>query len=246
MKMKDAVVLVTGANRGLGRALAEVCLAAGARRIYAAARDPKQLESLVEPARDRIVPLPLDITSASSLEAAAAKAADVSVLINNAGVLGSFNVLSSNQEQIARDFTTNFFGTLAATKAFLPALERAAAREHAAVVNVLSVVSLANMPAIGGYSASKAAALSITQALRFDLLRKGIRVHAALPGAIDTDMVRDFEMPKTSPQDVAKGIIDGVEQDLDDILPDPMSRELVSIWRRDSKALEHQFAAMSG
>jgi NAD(P)-dependent dehydrogenase (short-subunit alcohol dehydrogenase family) len=105
-------------------------------------------------------------------------------------------------------------------------------------------VSLANMPALGAYSASKAAAFSITQALRGDLAKKGISVHAALPGAIDTDMVRSFEMPKTSPEAVAAGILDGVEASEEDIAPDPMSRELFASWRRDPKDLERRLAAM--
>jgi NAD(P)-dependent dehydrogenase (short-subunit alcohol dehydrogenase family) len=246
MKIENSVVLVTGANRGLGKALVLASLALGARRIYAGARDPKQLEPLVQRAPERVAPLELDITSRTSLERAAAGANDVSLLINNAGVLSSYDIVASSPEQILRDFEINVFGTLATTKAFLPALGRAAEREQAAVVNVLSVVSLANMPALGGYSAAKAAAYSATQALRHTLAKKRIRVHAALPGAIDTDMVRSFDMPKTRPELVAQGILEGVEQDLDEIMPDPMSRELVSIWRRDAKALERRLASMSG
>lgn len=246
MKMNNAVVLVTGANRGLGRALVQASLDAGARRVYAGARDAKQLEAVVRSAPDRIVPLALDITDSRSLEAAAAAAADITVLFNNAGVLASYNVLSSSAEQLAQEFTTNFFGLVGATKAFLPALERAGAAGDAALVNVLSVVSLANMPAIGGYSASKAAAFSVTQALRADLVKKRISVHAVLAGSIDTDMVRTFEMPKTSPEAVAKGILDGVELGLEEILPDPMSRDLFALWKRDPKELEQKLAGLSG
>jgi NAD(P)-dependent dehydrogenase (short-subunit alcohol dehydrogenase family) len=246
MKMNNAVVLVTGANRGLGRALVQVILEAGARRVYAGARDPKQLEAIVGAAPDRIVPLAIDITDARSLEAAAARAADITVLVNNAGVLSSYNVLTSSTEQIALDFTTNVFGMLAATKAFLPALERSGAAGEAALVNVLSIVSLASMPLLGGYASAKAAAFSITQALRGELAKKQIRVHAALPGTIDTDMVRGFDTPKTSPEVVAKSIIEGVEQGLEEILPDPMSRDLHAVWKRDPKALEQMFASMTG
>jgi len=240
MKIKDAVILVTGANRGLGLALVREALAGGAKRVYATARDPKQLEALVRESRDRIVPLALDIEDAASLAAAALRAPDVTMLINNAGVLASYNLLASRHEDIARDFATNTFGMLAATKAFLPALERAGG---AALVNVLSIVSLSNMPAIGGYSASKAAAYSFTQGLRGELGKKHISVHAVLAGAIDTDMVRAMEMPKTSAKDVAKAIIDGVEQGLEDIYPDPASRGMSEVWRRDPKALERQLGA---
>ena len=248
MNLQNKVILVTGANRGLGLALVEASLEAGAARVYAGPRDPVQLSALVKRAEGRVVPLSLDITDQSSLAAAAARASDVSVLLNNAGVLASYNLLTSNDRDIAQDFTTNFFGTLAATKAFLPALGRAAAAEPggAALVNVLSVVSLSNMPALGAYSASKAAAFSMTQALRPDLRKLGISVHGVFAGAIDTDMVRAMDMAKTSPRHVARAIVEGVQQGVEDIFPDPMSQGLFSVWRQDPKDLERQFAEMSG
>ncbi|MDB5218982.1 MAG: short-chain dehydrogenase/reductase [Myxococcaceae bacterium] len=195
-------------------------------------------------APSRVVPLAIDITNAASLEAAAKLAPDVALLFNNAGVLASYNLLTSTKEDIAQDFSTNVFGLLAATKAFLPALQRARAKGSAALVNVLSIVSLSNMPALGAYSASKAAAFSTTQGLRADLAKLHIRVHGVFAGAIDTDMVRAMDMVKTSPADVAQAIIEGVEQDIEDILPDPMSRSLVELWRRDPKALERQLGGM--
>jgi NAD(P)-dependent dehydrogenase (short-subunit alcohol dehydrogenase family) len=246
MKFEHAIVLVTGANRGLGRALVEASLQAGARRVYAGARDPSKLAEVVARSEGRVVALGLDITSRDSLAKAADQANDVTLLINNAGVLASFGLLTSSAEAIARDFATNLFGTVAACKAFLPALERASARGEAALVNVLSVVSLANMPALGGYSASKAAASSITQALRGDLAKRKIGVHGVFAGAIDTDMVKDMEMAKTSPAEVARGIIEGVERGEEDIFPDAMSRQLSAIWRENPKQLERQLASMSG
>lgn len=245
MKMQDSVVLVTGANRGLGRALVEALLARGARKVYAAARSPGQLEALARSTEGRVVPLAIDVTSSASLAAAAAQAEDVGVLVNNAGVLASFDVLTATDEQMKQDFDVNFHGTLATTKAFLPALERTArAGRSAAVVNVLSIASLANVPALAAYSASKAAALSITQALRIALAKRDVRVHGVLAGAIDTDMVRAMEMPKTSPADVARGILEGVERDEDDITPDAMSKQLVAMWRSDPKALERELGKM--
>lgn len=245
MKLNEQVVLVTGANRGLGRALVDAALQAGARRVYAAARDPQQLREVAARER-RVVPLALDITSEASLAAAAAQAPDVSVLFNNAGVLASYNLLTSKADDISLDFATNCFGTLAATKAFLPALQRAGVAGGAAVVNVLSVVSLSNMPALGAYSASKAAAFSITQALRYDLAKRGISVHAVFAGAMDTDMVRAMTMTKTSPVDVASAVIAGLEDGAEDIFPDPMSQGAFATWRRDPKELERQLASMSG
>jgi len=248
MKLSHAVVLITGANRGLGRALVQASLDAGARRIYAGARNPAQLDEIVRTAPDRIVPLALDITEPRSLEAAAAAAPDVTVLINNAGVLASYNVLASSRAALEQDFATNLFGTLSATQAFLPALARAGAAGGAALVNVLSVVSLASMPALGGYSAAKAAAFSITQAMRGELAARGIAVHAVLAGAIDTDMIRAMEMamPKANPAVVARAVIEGVELGLEDITPDPISRDMVAMWRRDPKALERQLAGLTG
>ena len=246
MKIRNSVVLVTGANRGLGRSLVEEALARGAARVYASARDVGSLAGIVELAKERVIPLALDVTDASSLAKAAERAPDVSLLINNAGVLASYNALTSSAEDLAKDFAVNVYGMLGATKAFLPALERAGARGEAALVNVLSVVSLASMPGIGGYSSSKAAAFSLTQAMRGELAKKGIAVHAALPGAIDTDMVRAFEMTKTSSATVAKGILAGVEQGLEEIAPDPMSFELFSKWQRDPKELERTLGGMAG
>lgn len=246
MKMNDAVVLVTGANRGLGRALVQRLLDAGARKVYATARRPEQLADLERAGRGKVVPLALDVNDAASIAAAAKSAPDVTVLVNNAGVLASGSLLTSNDQAIGQEFATNVFGTLAVTKAFLPSLERAGSNGGAAIVNVLSVVSLASMPAIGAYSASKAAAYSMTLALRSELAGRKVAVHAVLPGPIDTDMVRGMEMPKTSPEAVAKAIVEGVERGHDDIAPDPMAADVVGQWGRDPKAVERQFASMSG
>jgi NAD(P)-dependent dehydrogenase (short-subunit alcohol dehydrogenase family) len=245
MKIKDAVVLVTGANRGLGRAIVDASLEAGARRVYAGARDPEALTELVRSANGRVVPLAIDITSAPSLARAAELAPDVGVLINNAGVLASYGLLTSPDADIVRDFAINCFGTLAASKAFLPALQRAASDGPAALVNLLSVVSLANMPAIAAYSASKAAASSLTQALRAELRALNIAVHGVFAGAIDTDMTRGMSMAKARPLDVARAILEGVEQGVEDIFPDDMAKGAFATWRSDPKELERQLAAMS-
>ncbi|HYO97756.1 MAG TPA: SDR family NAD(P)-dependent oxidoreductase [Polyangiaceae bacterium] len=246
MNIENAVVLVTGANRGLGRAIVAAVLRRGARRVYAGARDPSKLDSVVQLSPERVRPLPLDIASAESLAAAALAAPDVEVLFNNAGVLASYDVITSSREEIAQDFAINFFGLVDTTKAFLPALERAGSAGGAALVNVLSVVSLASVPELGAYSASKAAAFSITQALRGRLLKKGVSVHGAFPGPIDTDMVRAMEMKKTDADEVARAIVLGVEQGVEDISPDPVGQGALATWRRDPKLLERQFASMFG
>jgi short-subunit dehydrogenase len=165
----------------------------------------------------------------------------VNLLINNAGLLASFSVLGSDLADLARDIETNFVGPLAVTRAFVRGIEEAGG---GAVVNILSVVALASMPGLGGYSASKAAAFSVTQALRAELRAKKIAVHAVFPGPVDTDMARGIDLPKTSPQAVAAAILAGIERGDEDIFPDPMSLDLAARWQRDPKELERQFGRM--
>lgn len=240
-RFANSTILVTGANRGLGRALVQAALDASAKRVYAAARDPRTLEALVRSAPDRVAAVQLDVTDAASVAAAARLAPDVDVLINNAGVLAAFDILTTKPEDLMRDFATNTFGIVTTTKAFLPALSRNAS---GVLVNVLSIVSLANMPALGGYSAAKAAAYSLTQGLRPELTRRGVSVHAVLPGPIDTDMVKDMPMQKTSAAEVAQAIIDGVNAGAFEIFPDPASREMNAVYRRDPSALAAQLSGM--
>ncbi len=180
MKIEGSIALVTGANRGLGKALVSALVEAGAAKVYAAARDERKLSA----DSSRVVPLALDTTKPEQIAAAVRKANDVTLLINNAGALTSYDVLATSQADFDADFRTNVHGTLAVIKAFLPVLERAPG--GATIVNVLSLTSLASFPALGGYSASKAAAYSVTQALRPQLKAKHIDLLAVLPGPIDT------------------------------------------------------------
>lgn len=240
MKLNDSSVLVTGSNRGIGRALVAALLAHGVRRVYAAARDPK---NVVPPAGagDRVVPLALDVTDPAAIEAAAARAEGVTVVVNNAGSLASFGVLTSTPTELDHDYRTNVMGPLLVARAFAPRIE---ARGGGAIANVLSVVSLASMPALGGYSASKAAAYSVTQSLRAELAKKKIAVHAVFPGPVDTDMIKSFEMAKTKPEVVAESILRGIVEGRDEILPDPMAEQVYAAWTRDPQAIARQFAAM--
>lgn len=240
-RFQNANVLVTGANRGLGSALVQAALDASAKRVYATARDPRSLEHWLRMAPDRVTALQLDVTDAASIEAAARRAPDVDILINNAGVLASFDILTSKPEDLLLDFSTNALGVVATAKAFLPALSR---NGQGALVNVLSIVSLASMPALGGYSAAKAAAYSFTQGLRPELGRRGVSVHAVLPGPVDTDMVRDMPMQKTSAQVVAQAIVDGVNAGLPEIFPDAASRQMYSVYQREPSALAAQLSGL--
>ncbi len=236
MKIEGSVALVTGANRGLGKALVSALLEAGAAKVYAAARDQGKLAA----DSSRVVALALDTTKPEQIAAAVRRANDVTLLINNAGALTSYDVLAMSQADLDADFRTNVHGTLAVIKAFLPVLERA---HGATIVNVLSLTSLASFPPLGGYSASKAAAYSVTQALRPQLKAKHIDLLAVLPGPIDTDMVKALPMPKTSPVDTAKGVLAGIARGEEEIFPDPMAQQMGALWNRSHKEFERAFAS---
>jgi NAD(P)-dependent dehydrogenase (short-subunit alcohol dehydrogenase family) len=161
------------------------------------------------------------------------------ILINNAGVSVPDDL--SDRSAFERHLAVNLYGTLEVTQAFLGSL----ARSHGAVVNVVSLGAIAGVPVLPAYSASKAAALSVTQSLRALLGGRGVSVHAVLPGPIDTDMVRALDIPKTPPADVARATLDGVERGDDEIFPDPMSRLFEAGWRAGvAKELERQNAAL--
>lgn len=238
MNFNQATVFVTGTNRGIGRALLDALKEKGVKRIYAAAR---KIEDLQAVAGDLIVPVKLDITDLEQVKAAAEIASDATVLINNAGVLTGGSLLDRPVEEISRNFETNFYGTLNMIRHFAPVIER---NGGGAIANVLTVVSLASMAGLGGYSASKAAAFSLTQAVRADLKNKNITVHAVFPGPVDTDMAAEITLPKTSPKDVAEAIMSGIESGAEDIFPDAMSEQLSRIWLQSPKELEKAFAAM--
>jgi NAD(P)-dependent dehydrogenase (short-subunit alcohol dehydrogenase family) len=232
MTITDGVVLVTGANRGIGRALVEEALRRGAQRVYAGTRQP-----LAHP-DPRVTPLTLDVTSVAQIQAAASAVQSLDVLINNAGI-ALFDDLSE-PAALERQLAVNLFGTYAVTRAFLPLL----ARSRGTIVNNVSTMALAPLPLTPGYAISKAAAFSLTQSLRALLAGQGVRVHAVLTGPTDTDMTRGFDIPKASPESVARAIWDGVESGEDDIFPDPASQSLAESWRSGAvKALERENAA---
>jgi NAD(P)-dependent dehydrogenase (short-subunit alcohol dehydrogenase family) len=233
MKVADKVVLVTGANRGLGRALVEDALRRGAKRVYAGTRQPfAHLDG-------RVTPVILDVTNAAQIQEAVENVESLDILINNAAV-ALYDDLSDSA-MIERLLAVNLFGSHGVTQAFLPLL----ARSRGAIVNVLSEVALAPFPLVAAYSISKAAAFSMTQSLRALLAVRGVSVHAVLAGPIDTDMSRDADIPKSSPESVAQGILDGVESGEEDIFPDPKSASMAESWRSGAaKALEGQYALL--
>ena len=233
MTIADRAVLVTGANRGIGQALVEEALRRGAKRVYAGTRAPfTHLD-------ERVTPLTLDVTCAEQIQGAVERVESLDILINNAG-LALFDDLS-DRAALEGHLAVNLFGTYDVTQAFLPLLTRS----QGAIVNVLSVAGWAALPIVPAYSISKAAAFSLTQSLRALLAGRGVRVHAVLAGPVDTDMSRGFDVPKASPESVARAIFNGVEKGEEDIFPDLMSESIAESWRSGTvKALERQFAAL--
>ncbi|TYQ27766.1 SDR family oxidoreductase [Pseudanabaena sp. UWO311] len=241
MKLQNATVLVTGANRGIGLALVRALLGAGVQKVYATARDRNSLEAVTALDSARVIPLQVDVTNHDLVSRLSEQAPDVNLLINNAGVLSFGNILEVPVEKIHEQFDVNFYGALNMARAFVPAIEK---NGGGAIVNILTLVALASMPGLATYNASKAAAWSMTQSLRASVSDKNIAVYGVFPGAVDTDMLAGVDMAKTSPADIAKAVLHGIETDLEDIFPDPMSTQLYAAWRQDHKAVEKQFAGM--
>ena len=231
MNITNKTVLITGANRGIGRALIEEALRKGAKRVYAGMRQPFAQSD------ERVTPVTLDVTNAEQIQRAVENVASLDILINNAGQT-LFDDLS-DRGAIERLLAVNLFGPYGVSHAFLPLLTRS----QGAIVNVLSMAGLAAVPFSPAYSMSKAAAFSLTQSLRALWAGRGVKVHAVLAGPVDTDMSRDLEIPKASPESVARAIFDGVEKGDEDIFPDPMAQSISEAWRNGvSKVLERQFA----
>ncbi|MEO3929800.1 SDR family oxidoreductase [Micromonosporaceae bacterium B7E4] len=215
MQVEDAVVLVTGGNRGLGRAIAAEALARGARKVYATARDPRTVTN------PDVVPLALEVTDPESVAEAARQAPDVTILVNNAAGLVAAKFLDSPVQDVRREFETNFFGPLAVTRAFVPGLV-AAGGGH--VLNIHSVLSW--LAISGSYSASKAALWSMSNSLRLELLGRGVGVTGLHVGYVDTDMAAHVDAPKVAPEDVARQALDGVEAGAFEVLADDVSRQV--------------------
>jgi NAD(P)-dependent dehydrogenase (short-subunit alcohol dehydrogenase family) len=240
MQVKDCVALVTGANRGIGEQFVKALRAAGARRIYAGARDAGALR--VDAAdRDAIVPLAIDVTREADIAAAAARCRDVTLLVNNAGV--NFNTPLVGIASLANaraEIDTNYFGTLAMCRAFAPILK---ANGGGTIVNMLSILARVNLPLMGSLCASKAAALSMTQGVRAELKAQGTKVIGVMPGAVETRMTEMLPPPKMSPADVAKAALAAVEAGTEDVYPGEMAQGVSAGLAHDAKAVETQFSA---
>jgi NAD(P)-dependent dehydrogenase (short-subunit alcohol dehydrogenase family) len=236
MQIEHAVAFVSGANRGLGAQFVARLLDGGARKVYAAARDPGALAS----GDARIVPVALDITNAAQVAAAAALAGDVTLLVNNAGINRLDRAILARDETAARaEMDVNYFGTLAMCRAFTPAL----IANQGAVVNMLSILARVALPMMGSLCASKAAALRMTECLRAELAQHDVRVLGVLPGAIDTDMSRDFPPPKLAVDEVVQAVFDALAGGPDEVYVGAMAQGVAAGLAADRAGVQKQFAA---
>ena len=215
MKIEGSVVLVTGANRGLGAEYVRQLIDLGAAKVYAAARNPSSITA------EGVVPIKLDVTSADDIAAAVESCGDLTMLINNAGVVLGGRIMADNSLENAKaEFETNVWGPFNLSKAFAPVLAK---NGGGVIVNVLSAVSWLSMKEVATYAMSKSAAWSMTNGLRLELARQGTLVVAVHPAFIDTDMAAGVDMPKTSPQQVVERTLTGVLQGLPEVLADDTS-----------------------
>ena len=236
MQIKGATALVTGANRGIGQHYVEELIRRGARKVYATARDA----SAIKAHGANVEVIDLDITNHDAIAALADKAGDVDLLINNAGINRMAPLVASDDLQGARDeMEVNYFGTLAMCKAFAPVLKN---NGGGAIVNMLSILSRVNLPLMGSLCASKSAGLSLAQGVRAELAAQNTAVVAVMPGAVDTDMSKDFPPPKMAPLDVVTTALDGIEQGLEEIYPGEMATGLNQGLAADPKAIEKELA----
>lgn len=218
MKIKGSVVLVTGANRGLGLEFAKQALARGAAKVYATARDPSKI------ALAGVTPVKLDVTNPAEVAAVAAQCKDVTLLINNAGIVRLGGILGGDLAPLLREqLETNVFGMLHVSRAFAGLLGE---NGGGAILNINSFLSWVNTPAIGGYGISKAAAWALTNSLRHELRAQGTQVVSFHAGFIDTDMTRGLEIPKARPEDVVKLSFDAIEAGQEEVMVDELSRQV--------------------
>jgi NAD(P)-dependent dehydrogenase (short-subunit alcohol dehydrogenase family) len=214
--LKDQTVLVTGANRGMGRHYVTQLLDRGVAKVYAAARDSSQVDA----SDPRVVALTLDVTDPRSVAAAAETASDVSVLINNAGIVRGASVLESGAANLRDELETNLFGPLALASAFADRI----ADRGGAIVNVASVLSW--LPVGASYGVSKAAVWSATDSMRLELAPRGVQVVGVYVGYVDTDMASFTDAPKSDPAEVVRQVLDGVEAGADEVLADELTRNV--------------------
>lgn len=238
MDLKQATVLVTGTNRGIGRAYVTALLAAGVPRIHAGTRTPSAIDDLVATGGGRVIPFTLDVRDSAAVDAAAVSHPDVSILINNAGYNANDGVVSARSlDEAEIEMSTNYFGMLRMCRAFAPVLAK---NGGGIIVNMLSITAHACIPLMGSSSASKAAAWRMTQGVRAELASQGTRVIGVFPGAVDTDMTRDYHGPKMQPPVVVEAVLAAIAGDEDDVYPGDMAQGIRAGLAADPKAVERE------
>lgn len=235
---KDKVILITGANRGIGKSLVKAALKKGAKKVYATSRNLSNMPNFED---ERVEPLTLDITNNAQILKVIEKTRDVQILINNAGSLNQGTIIDGEISGMELDMKTNYYGTINMMKKFATILENTAPSK---IINIVSIVAYSPLPSIAGYAASKSALYSATLSARTELAKKGISVHAVNPGAIDTDMNKgsDWDMP--TPDGIATIILDKVEAGELDIIPDEMGLGMFNIWKDEPSKLAAMFSNM--
>lgn len=242
IQIKGSVCFVTGANRGIGRAIVEALLNSGAAKVYAAVRNIDSLQELVKNSDGKVVAIELDVTNEAQILAAAKMAQDTQILFNNAGIAHYTGIISAVDSQSARDqMEVNYFGYLNMVRAFAPILNK---NGGGVMVNVSSVMGLVGIPAAATYSATKAAIHSLTQSLRGELKAQGTHVIGVYPGPIDTDMTAGLPFEKETPRHVALEILKGIESGAEDIYPDKMALDFAAKLQTDAKGLEKAWSTM--
>ncbi|NJL64194.1 MAG: SDR family oxidoreductase [Methylacidiphilales bacterium] len=242
MKIENAVALVTGANGGLGSHWIQGLLNSGVSKIYACARNTQKLESIVATNPQKIIAIELDINDETSINQALLQCPDVTLLINNAGVLFNQGLIASKDLSAARsEIEINYLGTLAMCRAFAPILKM---NGGGAIVNMLTILAKSNLPANGSYCASKAATFSMTQGVRAELANQGTLVVGVMPGTVDTGMSKDYPPPKVAPTEVVwealKAVVEGVEE----VYPGEQAKQLAAQLLSDPKAVEKALSQM--
>jgi len=240
--LKDKIALVTGANRGIGEAYVKVLVEAGAKKVYAAARDLENLKPIIERYPETVEAVLLDVTRTEHIQALSDSISELDILINNAGIANACYSTSENAVEIARmEMETNFFGPMQVTLSLLPLLKQSG---EAAIINLSSIAGISNFPLLGPYSASKAAVHSFTQGLRAELSSDAIQVLGVYPGPIDTRMAEGFEMDKPKPEQVAVKTFDALAEGRVDVLPDEFSMQMYEAFLQHPHQLEKAFSQM--
>ncbi|MBO9410791.1 MULTISPECIES: SDR family oxidoreductase [unclassified Ruegeria] len=236
MNIKNAIAFVTGANGGIGTSLVAALFERGASKVYAGVRDTDSMANLAGLYGDKLVVLALDVTDDAQVSAAAKAAQDVTLLVNNAGTTFDQGFLSTDDLKAAEtEMAVNYLGPIRVTRAFAPILK---ANGGGAVLNILSFLSLVTMPMAGSYSASKAAALSMTRGIRAELAGQGTLVVGAMPAQVDTALAKNYPEPKATTQEVAREALDAVEQAVEDVYPGTYAKELLPSVLSDPKSIE--------